>query len=103
VPDVAFQDPGTPMDFHAYMEVYVGHRWQTFDARFNVPRTGRVKIASGLDAVDGAFSTLYGAASLSRFYVWSYQVDPAEVHVGDPVDMSKRLDGTPLLRFPPRR
>ena len=102
VPDVACFDPGTPMDFHAYMEVYVGHRWHTFDARFNVPRTGRVKIACGLDAVDGAFSTLYGAASLSSFLVWAYQVDPAEVKVGDPIDMAKRLDGTPQLRFPSR-
>lgn len=100
VPDVACYDPGTPMDFHAYMEVYVGHRWQTFDARFNVPRIGRVKIACGLDAVDGAFSTLYGAAQLSSFFVWAYQVDPVEVRVGDPVDMFKRLDGTPVLRFP---
>ncbi len=102
VPDVAYEDPGTPMDFHAYMEVYIGHRWHTFDARFNVPRIGRVKIAGGLDAVDGAFSTLFGAASLALFHVWSYQVDPAEVHIGDPIDMSKRLDGTPLLRFPSR-
>lgn len=100
VPDVAFQDPGTPMDFHAYTEVYVGHRWQTFDARFNVPRVGRIKIACGLDAVDGAFSTVYGAANLTSFLVWAYQVDPAEVRVGDPIDMSKRLDGTPVLRFP---
>lgn len=90
------------MDFHAYMEVYVGHRWHTYDARFNVPRLGRVKIAAGLDAVDGAFSTIFGAASLALFQVWSYQVDPAEVHIGDPIDMSKRLDGTPELRFPPR-
>jgi transglutaminase-like putative cysteine protease len=102
VPDVAFQDPGTPMDFHAYMEVFVGHRWQTFDARFNVPRVGRIKIACGLDAVDGAFSTVYGAATLTSFFVWAYQVDPAEVRVGDPIDMSKRLDGTEVLRFPAR-
>ncbi len=102
VPDVAFQDPGTPMDFHAYMEVYIGHRWHTFDARFNVSRLGRVKIACGLDAVDGAFSTIFGAAQLALFQVWSYQVDPAEVRIGDPIDMYKRLDGTPLLRFPPR-
>jgi len=102
VPDVAFQDPGTPMDFHAYMEVYIGHRWHTFDARFNVSRLGRVKIAGGLDAVDGAFSTIFGAAQLALFQVWSYQVDPAEVRIGDPIDMAKRLDGTPLLRFPPR-
>lgn len=103
VPDVAFEDPGTPMDFHAYMEVYIGGRWHTFDARFNVPRLGRVKIACGLDAVDGAFSTIFGAASLALFNVWSYQVDPAAVHLGDPIDMSLRLDGTPLLRFPSGR
>jgi len=100
VPDIAFTDPGTPMDFHAYFQVYVGHRWHTFDARFNVPRIGRIKIACGLDAVDGAFSTVYGAASLTMFNVWAYQVDPAVVSLGDPVDLSKRLDGTPTLRWP---
>jgi hypothetical protein len=26
----------------------------------------------------------------------------AVVNPGDPIDMSKRLDGTPSLRFPPR-
>lgn len=102
VPDVMCWDPGTPMDFHAYIEVYVGGRWQTFDARFNTPRVGRVKIASGHDAVDGAFSTLYGPAFLSWFQVWAYQVDPLEVNLGDPIDMAKRLCGTPQLRFPPR-
>jgi len=102
VPDVGCWDPGSPMDFHAYMQVYVGHRWYTFDARFNEPRIGRVNIACGLDAVDGAFSTLYGPSFLSSFFVWAYQVDPAEVNPGDPIDMSKRLDGTPTLRYPPR-
>lgn len=99
VPDVAFQDPGSPMDFHAYFQVYVGHRWHTFDARFNVPRIGRIKIACGLDAVDGAFATVYGGAQLTYFSVWAYQVDPREVVLGDPIDLSKRLDGTPQLRF----
>jgi len=99
VPDVACWDPGSPMDFHAYMQVYVGHRWYTFDARFNEPRLGRINIACGLDAVDGAFSTLFGPAHLSWFHVWAYQVDPAVVNLGDPIDMSKRLDGTPTLRF----
>ena len=27
VPDIAYQDPGTPYDFHAYFEVYLGDRW----------------------------------------------------------------------------
>ncbi len=99
VPDVAHNDRGTPMDFHAYFQVYVGNSWRTYDARFNCPRIGRVKIACGLDAVDGAFSTLSGAATLAWFKVWAYQVDPNEVRLGDPVDLSKRLDGTKTLRF----
>lgn len=102
VPDVGCYDPGTPMDFHAYFEVFIGGRWLTYDARFNTPRIGRIKIACGLDAVDGAFSTLYGAANLTMFQVWAYQIDPRQVDLGDPIDMSKRLCGTPWLRFPPR-
>jgi len=102
VPDVACYDPGTPMDFHAYFEVFVGDHWRTYDARFNTPRTGRIKIACGLDAVDGAFSTLYGPANLTAFQVWAYQVDPQEVQLGDPIDLGKRLCGTPQLRVPPR-
>ena len=100
LPDIAFQDNGTPMDFHAYFEVYLSGRWFTVDSRFNVPRIGRIKIACGMDAVDGAFSTIYGNAFLSSFNVWAYQVDPAEVSVGSPIDLSKRLDGTPQLRWP---
>ncbi len=100
VPDVACFDPGTPMDFHAYFEVFLGGHWQVFDARFNAARTGRVRISAGYDASSCAFSTSYGAAWLSSFEVWSYQVDPAAVRLGDPVDLSKRLCGTPLIRRP---
>jgi len=100
LPDVACYDAGGAMDFHAYFQVYFGDRWNTYDARFNVARTGRIHIAFGFDAVECAFSTLYGAASLSWFRVWNYQVDPAVVKLGDPIDFSKRLDGTPELRFP---
>ena len=102
VSDIAFLDSGTPMDFHAYFEVYLSSGWHVFDARFNVPRIGRIKIAHGLDAVDGAFSTIYGAASWERFDVWSYQIDPAggNASLDAPVDLSKRLCGTPKLIIP---
>jgi transglutaminase-like putative cysteine protease len=99
LPDIGFKDPGAPMDFHAYLEAYLGHEWCTFDPRHNRPRIGRVKVGHGLDAVDGAFSTIYGQATLTYFEVWAYQINPEEVTVGDPVDISKRLDGTPILRF----
>jgi transglutaminase-like putative cysteine protease len=99
LPDIAFIDTGTPMDFHAYCEVYLGQEWVTFDARFNVPRIGRVKVAHGADAVDGAFATIYGEANLTYFKIWAYQVNPQQVSVGDSLDMSKRLDGDLTLRF----
>ncbi len=94
LPDIGYIDPGTPMDFHAYSEVYLGGEWLTFDPRYNVPRIGRVKVAHGADAVDGAFATIYGEAKLAHFEIWAYQVNPLQVSVGDPVDLSKRLDGT---------
>ena len=99
LPDIAYVDPGVPMDFHGYCEVYLGQEWYTFDPRYNVPRIGRVKVAHGLDAVDGAFGTIYGEAKLTYFEIWAYQVNPEEVSVGDPIDLSKRLDGTTTLRL----
>ena len=99
LPDIGFTDPGTPMDFHAYCEVYLGNEWLTFDPRFNIPRIGRVKVAHGQDAVDGAFATIYGEAKLTHFEVWAYQVNVNQVSVGDPIDLSKRMDGTPLIRL----
>jgi transglutaminase-like putative cysteine protease len=101
LPDIGFIDPGTPMDFHAYFEVYLDGQWLTFDARFNVPRIGRINVASGLDAVDCAFGTVYGAARLSYFEVWAYQIAPGTVELGDPIDLSKRLDGTSEVRSSP--
>src|SRR2546430_636892 len=98
LPDIGYVDPGSPMDFHAYCEVYLGRNWYTFDARYNVPRIGRVKVAHGLDAVDGAFATIYGEARLAYFEVWAYQVDPQQVFLGDPIDLNKRLDGATTVR-----
>ena len=99
LPDIGYTDPGTPMDFHAYCEVYLGGDWLTFDPRYNVPRIGRIKVAHGLDAVDGAFATIYGEANLSHFQVWAYQVDPQQVSLDDPIDLCKRLDGSTTVRF----
>jgi transglutaminase-like putative cysteine protease len=93
LPDIGWIDPGSPMDFHAYVEVYLDGSWCAYDARYNAPRIGRIRLACGLDAVDGAFSTIYGAADLSYFDVWAYQVPTGSVSVGDPLDLSIRLDG----------
>jgi transglutaminase-like putative cysteine protease len=98
LPDIGFIDPGSPMDFHAYAEVYLGGKWWTYDARFNVPRIGRIKVSCGYDAVDCAFATVFGPAQLTFFEVWAYQVSPGTVTIGEPIDLSKRLDGTLEVR-----
>ena len=58
-----------PMDFSAWMEVYLGGRWYTFDARNNKPRIGRILIARGRDATDVAISTSFGPHRLEKFHV----------------------------------
>lgn len=101
LPDIGFPDPENHMDFHAYAEVYLGGAWHTTDARFHVPRIGRIKVSCGQDAVDGAFSTIYGGATLTYFEVWAYQVARGTVGVGDPVDFSQRLDNSWTVRTDP--
>ncbi|MEZ0217320.1 MAG: transglutaminase family protein [Rariglobus sp.] len=101
MPDIGVPDPDNHMDFHAYAEVYVGGHWFTTDARFHVPRIGRIKISCGQDAVDGAFSTIYGGATLSYFQVWAYQVARGMVGVGDPLDFTKRLDNRTTIQTEP--
>lgn len=98
LPDIGFPDPENHMDFHAYAEVYLGGQWFTTDARFDAPRIGRIKISCGCDAVDGAFSTIFGGAILSYFQVWAYQVPRGRVGVGDPIDLSRRLDNQLTVR-----
>lgn len=64
----------SPMDFSAWFEVYLGNRWWTVDARHNVPRIGRVLMATGRDATDCAITTSFGRARLTHFYVVSDEV-----------------------------
>ena len=73
-------DSGTPpphgvMDFAAWFEAFVDGRWQTFDARNNVPRVGRVLIARGRDATDVAISNAFGPNTLAGFTVWTDEVN----------------------------
>ena len=75
LPDINVEPDPTPMDFHAWFQVYLDGDWRTFDARHNRERTGRVMIAYGRDAVDVALSTSYGSAQLVGIKVWADEVD----------------------------
>ena len=74
LPDIAVDAPDTPMDFHAWTEVFIAGRWYTFDARHNMPRVGRVVVGFGRDAADVAMTTSHGALSLSQMTVWAEEV-----------------------------
>jgi transglutaminase-like putative cysteine protease len=63
-----------PMDFSAYLEVYLSGRWWAMDARHNAQRIGRIKQAHGRDAADVALTTSFGPTSLQKFLVWTYEV-----------------------------
>jgi len=65
---VPYSGPG---DFCAWFEVFLGGRWYTFDARYNIPRIGRILMVRGRDAADVAMMTSFGAYSLERFTVWT--------------------------------
>ena len=74
-------DIGVPvvgvMDFSAWMEVFLGGRWYTFDPRNNRPRMGRVLIARGRDASDVPIAHTFGVAILSDFRVVSEELPEA--------------------------
>lgn len=78
LPDINVPLDPSPMDFHAWFEVYMEGAWHTFDARHNRPRIGRVLIARGRDAVDVALSTVYGSAQMTTIQVWAAQVDETQ-------------------------
>jgi transglutaminase-like putative cysteine protease len=62
------------MDFSAWFEVYLDHRWWTVDARHNKQRVGRVLMATGRDAADVALTTSFGIAPLAQFTVVSDEI-----------------------------
>lgn len=72
--DVPF-DPA-PMDFAAWMEVWLDDRWWTFDPRNNVRRKGRVLIGRGRDAADVAMATTFGGPLLHTMTVRAEEVRP---------------------------
>jgi len=63
-----------PMDFSAWIEVYLGGEWRTFDPRNNVPRIGRIVVARGRDATDISLINSFGPHILKGFRVWTYEV-----------------------------
>lgn len=52
-----------PTDFHAFVEVFLGERWYSFDPTGLTAPMGLVRIGTGRDAADVSFATIFGAVS----------------------------------------
>jgi len=61
---VWFDEP--PQDFHATFEAWIGGRWVLFDPSGMAPVDRLVRIGTGRDAKDVAFSTFFGAVEMTR-------------------------------------
>ncbi|WP_088562430.1 transglutaminase-like domain-containing protein [Arboricoccus pini] len=79
ITDIGLPPPYAPMDFAAWMEVYLGGRWHTFDPRNNAPRIGRILIAQGRDAADVPLTHSFGPGLLSDFRVWAEDASAVEM------------------------
>jgi transglutaminase-like putative cysteine protease len=71
LPDIYVPISPDPMDFAAWMEVWLDDRWWTFDPRNNERRVGRVLIGRGRDALDVAMLTTFGPAAFRKMTVWA--------------------------------
>ncbi len=74
--DIGIPPDPAPMDYNAWVEVYLDHKWYIFDARHNMPRIGRITVSRGRDAADIPLATSFGPHTLNLFRVWTDEVGP---------------------------
>ena len=79
LPDLDVPADPAPMDFAAWMEVWLADRWWTFDPRNNVRRKGRVVIGRGRDASDVAMTTTFGGPRLNLMTVRAQEISASAV------------------------
>ena len=74
ISDIGLPPPHAPQDFAAWIEVFLGGQWHTFDPRNNDPRIGRILIARGRDAADVPLTLTFGPSNLVEFLVITDEV-----------------------------
>jgi transglutaminase-like putative cysteine protease len=79
---VWFDEP--PQDFHAVFEAWLGGRWVLFDPTGMAPVDRLVRIGTGSDAKDVAFSTVFGTFEMTGKLVTVLEHDPREPAVTGP-------------------
>lgn len=86
-----------PPDFHAYVEVYLQHRWYIFDPSGLAVPMGLVRFATGRDAADVAFATIFGNVRSRAPYIRASAMDDPALGLQSPYLCHQALstDGGP--------
>ncbi len=93
-----------PLDFHAYVEVYLGDRWFILDPTGISTPTGLVRLGTGRDAADVAFATIFGSVVSFAPFADIFAVEDehagltAPVHTSLPISTSGSLTQQPVLQ-----
>lgn len=80
-----------PHDFHAYVEVYLGHRWYLFDPSGTAVPMGLVRLGTGRDAADVAFATIFGSVTSLAPWIRADAMDDALHGCEQPVHVAQAL------------
>ncbi len=80
-----------PTDFHAYVEVFLGDRWYLFDPSGTAIPMGFVRFATGRDAADAAFATIFGGVQADSPVIHIEAVPNAEGQRVEPFHSQKAL------------
>lgn len=80
-----------PTDFHAYVEVYLGHRWYMFDPSGTAIPMGFVRFATARDAADAAFAMMFGSVTSNAPIIQIQPVANSEGNVIWPERVSQAL------------
>lgn len=86
-----------PQDFHAFVEVFLDGRWWMFDPSGTAIPMGFPLIATGRDAADAAFCTIFGAATMTRMHIAisAQRGADGKLPVIERVDRAVSLDAAP--------
>jgi transglutaminase-like putative cysteine protease len=80
-----------PLDFHAYVEVFLGRRWYMFDPSGTAIPMGFVRMATGRDAADCAFATMIGAVEAGAPVISIRALPGADGQLIEPAHVSQAL------------
>ena len=64
--DIGIPADPAPMDVSAWFEAFLDAKWDSFDARHNKPRIGRIVVSRGRDATDVPLLHTFGPHNLDR-------------------------------------